>query len=72
MKFHFITYGDINFEKSKKRILKEAADFQEFETMKGYGPEDISKDFKEKYRDILSMSRGGGFFNYFLLFIKYK
>lgn len=61
MKFHFITYGDINFEKSKKRILKEAKEFNEFKTIKGYGPEDLSEDFKEKYKDILSMSRGGGY-----------
>ena len=58
---HFITYGDSNFEKSKKRILNEAKDFNEFKTIKGYGPEDLPEDFKEKYKDILSMSRGGGY-----------
>jgi len=38
--------------------------------MKGYGPEDISKDFKEKYKDILSMSRGGGYWIWKLNIIK--
>ena len=58
---HFITYGDSNFEKSKKRILNEAKEFNEFKTIKGYCPEDLPEDFKEKYKDILSMSRGGGY-----------
>lgn len=67
---HFITYGDSNFEKSKKRILNEAKEFNEFKTIKGYGPGDLSKDFKEKYKDILSMSRGGGYWIWKLNIIK--
>ena len=29
--------------------------------MKGYGPEDLSEDFIEKYKDIFKHSRGGGY-----------
>ena len=58
---HFITYGDNNFVQSKKRILNEANEFGEFKTIKGYGPEDLSEDFKEKYKEVLNMPRGGGY-----------
>ena len=58
---HFITYGDSKFEKSKKRILNEAKEFGAFKTVKGYGPQDLSEDFIEKYKDIFKYSRGGGY-----------
>jgi len=34
---HFITYGDSKFQKSKNRLLKEAEEFNIFQTVKGYG-----------------------------------
>ena len=58
---HFITYGDDNFKKSKARILKEAEEFGEFTTIRGYGPEDLDDNFKEKYKDILKESRIAGY-----------
>ena len=60
-KIHFITYGDKNFEQSKERLLREAIAFQEFSSIKGYGPEDLPPAFQETYKEILSQSRGGGY-----------
>ena len=60
-KINFITYANKVFENSKKRILKEADNFGVFTSIKGYGPEDLDNDFSEKYKDILNMSRGGGY-----------
>ena len=67
---HFITYGDSKFEKSKKRILNEAKEFNAFKTIKGYGPQDLSEDFIEKYKDIFKHSRGGGYWIWKLSIIK--
>ena len=58
---HFITYGDHNFSTSKNRLLKEAHAFNEFKTITSYGPEDLSQEFKQKHKDILKCSRGGGY-----------
>ena len=58
---HFITYGNEKFALSKKRILKEADEFGEFATIKGYGPEDLPNNFKQQFKDILSQPRGGGY-----------
>ena len=58
---HFITYGDSKFQKSKNRLLKEAEEFNIFQTVKGYGPQDLSGDFINKYKNIFKNSRGGGY-----------
>ena len=58
---HFITYGSGPFEKAKKRLLQEARDFGEFKTIKGYGQEDLPKEFLETYKDIMKKKRGGGY-----------
>lgn len=58
---HFITYGDKLYEKSKERLVNEAIKFGLFSTITAYGPDDIPKDFEEKYKDILSKPRGGGY-----------
>jgi len=58
---HFITYGDDKFEKAKRRLLRQAKEFGEFKTIKGYGPEDIPPTFYEKYKHILNRQRGGGY-----------
>ncbi len=59
-KIHFITYANNVFEDAKKRILKEALDFGEFDTVKGYSPEDLPIDFKDKFADILKIPRIAG------------
>ena len=58
---HFITYANKTFEIAKKRLLKEAEHFGEFKTITGYGPADLPKDFVEKFKNILAMPRGGGY-----------
>jgi hypothetical protein len=58
---HFITYGNHKFELAKQRLLKEAEEFGEFKTISGYGPSDLPRDFIMKYKDILSLPRGGGY-----------
>ena len=58
---HFITYGDKNFLKAKQRILKEANEFAEFKTIKGYGPDELPINFKNKFAQILKQPRGGGY-----------
>ena len=60
-KVHFRTYGNHRFAKSKKRIVQEANSTGWFSTVGAMGPEDLTKDFAEKYRDILSLERGGGY-----------
>ena len=58
---HFITYGNHRFKESKNRLLKEAQDFGAFNTITGYGPEFMSREFLEKFKTILSLPRGGGY-----------
>lgn len=50
-------------------MLKEAKDTVWFNTLSSYGPDDIDKEYKLKYKDILSNSKGGGYWiwkNYFI------
>ena len=61
-KISFITYGDNKFKLAKERIGREAADMGIFNgNIKLYSPEDLSREFKEKVNNTLSMPRGGGY-----------
>ena len=60
-KINFITYGNDKFIKAKIRLLNQAKQFNEFDTVNGYEPEDLDSEFQEKYKDVLSQSRGGGY-----------
>ena len=60
-KIHFITYGNDKFKAAKVRIRKEAERFGGFDTITVYGPEDLDADFKNRFANILSKKRGGGF-----------
>ena len=60
-KIHFITYGNRVFERAKRRIVNEAKNFYDFESIKDYGPDDLDDEFKEKYKDVLSKRRGAGY-----------
>lgn len=60
-RIHFITYANDVFKSAKNRILSEAHAFGEFATINGYGPKDLSDDFREKHREILDMPRGAGY-----------
>ena len=57
---HFITYGDDNVN-CKDRIISEAEKFGRFDTIKAYSRKDISKEFMNKYENILNNNRGGGY-----------
>ena len=57
---HFITYGNNVFEKAKKRIVKEANRFAEFSSVSALGPENLPKDFQEKFANILKIPRIAG------------
>lgn len=60
--FSFITYGNDAYKSAKERILKEATDMGCFNgTIKAYGPEDLSQEFKDAVGDVLNQSRGGGY-----------
>ena len=69
---HFITFGDNNFKRAKQRLLKEAQLFNEFDSITGYGPEDLSLEFKEKFKDILLYKRGAGYWIWRMEIIKKK
>ena len=59
---HFITYGDNKFKESKKRICKQADSLGWFDTILSYGPEDLDVNFKEQFKNILELPRGGGYY----------
>jgi hypothetical protein len=58
---HLITYGDNKYKESKKRIYNQAKSLGWFDTITLYSPEDLDEDFKEKFKDILELPRGGGY-----------
>jgi len=57
----FITYGDDKFKVAKDRILRQAKNFGEFTSVRGYGPEDLDSEFREEFKDVLTQGRGGGY-----------
>ena len=69
---HFITYGNYKFAQAKNRLLKEAEEFGEFKTIKGYGPEDLPREFLKNYSEILQLSRGGGYWIWRPIILKAK
>jgi hypothetical protein len=58
---HLITYGDEKYTHSKLRLYNEANTTGWFDTITLYGPEDLDNDFKDKFKNILQESRGGGY-----------
>ena len=58
---HFITYGDEPYTQSKVRICNEATNTGWFDSVTVYGPEDLDTEFKERFQNILQLSRGGGY-----------
>jgi hypothetical protein len=61
MKIHFITYGDDKYSKSKQRIKAEAEDFGLFDNITVYEPKLLTNLFKQVFKDVLSLERGGGY-----------
>lgn len=60
-KILFITYGDNEFDVSKKHLLNLAKKSEIFSQCIGYSYKDLNSDFKNKYSNILSEKRGGGY-----------
>jgi len=58
---HLITYGDNKYKESKKRIYNQAKSLAWFDTITLYSPEDLDEEFKETFKDILELPRGGGY-----------
>lgn len=58
---HFISYGNKNFNNSKKRIFREAIQCGWFNSVTMYNPKILDKDFVKKFKYILNCNRGGGF-----------
>jgi hypothetical protein len=58
---HFISYGNKNFNNSKKRIFGQAIQSGWFNSVTIYNPKILDKDFVKKFKDILNCNRGGGF-----------
>lgn len=62
-KIHFITYGDSRkYTVSKKHILGLAKQSNFFDSCFGYSQNDLSLDFRLKYKNILKQERGGGYY----------
>lgn len=60
-KIYFCTYGDERFKESRQRIADEAKKLGCFDDVFIFTSEKLSEDFKNKYADILSKERGGGY-----------
>lgn len=69
-KIHFITYGDNKYELAKTRLLKQAENFNIFDTLTSYSNNDLTSQFSNNFKDILSMNRGGGYWIWKLDIIK--
>ena len=69
-RIHFISYGNKKYNKAKERIKKEALETGWFDSVKIYEPKDLTIVFREKYKEILGMSRGGGYWIWKLDIIK--
>ena len=70
LNIHFITYGDEKYKKSRERICKEAEDSKWFNNVKYFTNKDYDKDFYNKYKKILNLPRGGGYWIWKPYFIK--
>ena len=60
-KLHLIAYGDKKYIKAKHRIYNEALNTKWFYSIKCYGLEDLSVSFRNEFKSILTMKRGGGY-----------
>jgi len=58
---HFITYGSNEYKITRKTLLAQAKTCPWFDSVKGYGEEDLCPEFKKKFSEILSSARGGGY-----------
>ena len=65
-----ISYARDRFKTQLEYNRKSAIEIGKVDENYGYGPDDIDKKFKEKYKDILTKKRGNGYWlwkPYFIL-----
>ena len=60
-KLHLISYGDEKYIKARDRLYNEALNANLFYSIKCYSFEDLSISFRNEFKSILSMGRGGGY-----------
>ncbi len=60
-KKYFITYGSQSFSLQKKHLTHLANSIDYFDHVVGFGPDDLSIDFKNKYKHYLDIYKGGGY-----------
>lgn len=58
---HLITYGNDKYENAKKRLYKEAENTGWFNTITLYSPNDLDDQFKNKFKNILKIKKGAGY-----------
>jgi hypothetical protein len=69
---YFLTYGDNKYSQSKKRIEKEAIELGIFNQIMIKSPEDLPYDLPMMTNKVLSLSRGGGYWIWKPIIIKYQ
>lgn len=69
---HLITYGNALYNRSKIRIKNEALKTKWFDSINLYGPNKLTPQFKETFKDILNKKRGAGYWIWKLDIIKQK
>lgn len=69
---HFVSYGNNTYNFAKQRIKSEAINFGMFSSINIHSPNDIDKDFSQKYIDILSLQRGNGYWLWKEYFVSKK
>lgn len=57
----FVTYGSESFTLQRKHLKNLAINSELFDDVIAFGPNDLSNNFKAKYREYLNVYRGGGY-----------
>lgn len=60
-KIHLITYGCEKYNLKKQRLFNQAVNSNFFYSITIYNKENLTNGFKEKFSDVLSLSRGDGY-----------
>lgn len=60
-KLHCISYASNIFLNRRETFLEQAKNFNRFDTIKVYSEEDLDVNFRKTYENILSQTRGGGY-----------
>lgn len=72
MKKHFITYGTNRYSGSKFRLKDQVEQLNIFDSITLYDDTKITKEFKQKHKEVLSQQHGGGFWIWKFDIIKQK